>query len=250
MLERPGEAGYVSIRDEPHCPVCGAVLRYCGGHQRGENRYSIIMPHLLQTVAEGGQVKALRAGDNWGYFSGDPVARWRPDGESMLLMEPFSYVDRHSHKWTAPKGSILDGASIPRAFWTLVGSPYRGRYRYASIVHDYYCVSRSEPWQAVHFMFYEACMASGTGHTHAKVLYYAVRHFGPRWGEGLEAISAYPPAEVTIEQLGEIERWIVEANPLRSEIDNYPPERFASPPAPRVRKIRRPGSEGSERPSS
>ncbi len=29
-----------------------------------------------------------------------------------------------------------DGASVPRFFWRLIGSPFRGRYRWPSIFHD------------------------------------------------------------------------------------------------------------------
>jgi hypothetical protein len=36
-------------------------------------------------------------------------------------------------------------------------------------------------WQSVHRMFYEASRLSGVGELHAKVMYLAVYHFGPRW---------------------------------------------------------------------
>ena len=41
--------------------------------------------------------------------------------------------------WTAPKGAKVDGASIPQLFWTPIGGPFEGKYRYASVIHDTEC---------------------------------------------------------------------------------------------------------------
>ncbi|MGI4863531.1 MAG: DUF1353 domain-containing protein [Janthinobacterium lividum] len=83
--------------------------------------------------------------------------------------------------WEAPSGSIVNGASIPRVLWTLVGSPFTGDYVYASIVHDVACDTRTRPWRDTHYMFYLACLAGGTRPGRAKLMYLAVRNFGPRW---------------------------------------------------------------------
>lgn len=85
--------------------------------------------------------------------------------------------------WEAPAGSLVNGASIPRVLWTLVGSPFTGDYVYASIVHDVACDTRRRPWRATHYMFYQACLAGGTRPGRAKLMYLAVRNFGPRWPE-------------------------------------------------------------------
>ena len=58
----------------------------------------------------------------------------------------------------------MDGASIPRALWTLVGSPYRGDYRRASIVHDQACDDAhgdKDKRRAADRMFYHACREGG-----------------------------------------------------------------------------------------
>jgi hypothetical protein len=178
------------------------------------------MPHLMGTIAERGVVSQLTVAGSWGHFWGDPSTRWNGDGERMILLENFTYIDPRFNQWTATRGSILDGASIPRAFWTLVGSPYRGLYRYASIVHDYYCNVRSKSWEAVHFMFYQACMAGGCGHTHAKILYYAVRHFGPRWGD--KCPKAKGTMQLDSRQVLVIERYVRDKNPSIGEINATP----------------------------
>ena len=37
------------------------------------------------------------------------------------------------------RGRVVDGASIPSVFWSIIGAPYTGKYRDASVIHDYYC---------------------------------------------------------------------------------------------------------------
>jgi len=117
----------------------------------------------------------------WGRFVGEVVARWDANGRDMTLVEPFGYVDPRGSRWEAPAASVVNGASIPRPFWSLVGGPFEGRFRNASVVHDVACVVRDRPWQAVHRMFYDACRCGGVGAVQATTMYYAVYHFGPRW---------------------------------------------------------------------
>lgn len=135
-------------------------------------------------VPRAGAVGATGRGDapaRFGQFEGDVVARWSDGGRDMTLVEPFAYVDPQSVRWDAPAGSVVDGASIPRALWSLVGGPFTGRYRAASVVHDVACATRERAWQQVHRMFYDACRCGGVGRIQATGMYYAVHHFGPRW---------------------------------------------------------------------
>jgi hypothetical protein len=118
----------------------------------------------------------------YGRFSGDPLTRWLPDGRKMLVEEDLSFQDPNGIVWSAPRGSEVDGASIPRAIWSLVGGPLDGPYRNASIIHDVACVEKRREWQLVHRCFYNGMMAMGAmSRIKAKVMYAAVYHFGPRW---------------------------------------------------------------------
>lgn len=122
---------------------------------------------------------------SFGRFKGDVAAKWlthRGDDRNMKLLEDFEYIDQHGTSWDAPKGSIVNGASIPSALWSTVGPPFVGDYRRASVVHDVACDKRSESHEAVHEMFYNAMRADGVGWTKANVMYQAVKRFGPRWG--------------------------------------------------------------------
>ena len=120
--------------------------------------------------------------EDFGSFSGNPVLSWDPDGRTMLLVEDFTYMDQASTKWTAIRSARVDGASIPQLFWSLIGGPFEGQYRNASIVHDTECTAPyKHRWQAVHEMFYNASRAGGVDWLKAKVMFAAVYHFGPRW---------------------------------------------------------------------
>ncbi|MCX7004762.1 MAG: DUF1353 domain-containing protein [bacterium] len=116
---------------------------------------------------------------NHGSFSGNPKTEWTVDdnGEdrNMVLLEDFSYIDPDGKKWNAPKGSVVNGASIPRPLWSTVGSPYTDDYRRASVVHDVACNSQTIPRKDADVMFYHACLAGGCSYSQANLLYAGVR---------------------------------------------------------------------------
>jgi hypothetical protein len=117
-----------------------------------------------------------------GRFEGlPPHVALLEDGRKARLLKPLTFIHPAWDPWPVPAEIEVDGASIPRPFWTLIGGPFEGRYRDASIVHDHYCVTKERAWHDVHRMFYEAMLTSGVGKAKAKVMYYAVYRFGPRW---------------------------------------------------------------------
>lgn len=115
-------------------------------------------------------------------FEGRVVAEWLENGREMKLLEDFAYHDTAGVVWKATRGSIVNGASIPRPLWSIIGGPFEGRYRNASVVHDVACGLKAQPWQAAHRMFFHASRKGGAGEIRAKIMYAAVYHFGPRWG--------------------------------------------------------------------
>ena len=68
----------------------------------------------------------------------------------------------------------MDGASIPRFFWRFIGSPFIGRYRRASVIHDVHCNLKCHSSAQVHRVFYEMMLK-------AWAMWLAVRLFGPRF---------------------------------------------------------------------
>src|SRR5438128_2548542 len=118
---------------------------------------------------------------NHGFFKGKIVTEWDPGGRLMILKEPFGYVDAAGVEWSAPKGLVTDGASIPQFLWSFVGGPFEGPYRAAAVIHDLYCITKSRPYVDVHRVFYEASLAAGEGSRKAWIMYQGVLRFGPRW---------------------------------------------------------------------
>lgn len=129
------------------------------------------------------EVWAERAGQ----FKGELILRVLSDGRTMELMEPFAYVDKHGVTWSVPARTRIDGTSIPSVFWSIIGAPYTGKYREASVIHDHYCATKARHWKAVHKVFLDGMLARGVDNTQAKLMYLAVYRFGPRWDFDVDA---------------------------------------------------------------
>lgn len=56
--------------------------------------------------------------------------------QRMKLLKPI-YVKIGDFTRLIPNGTEWDGASIPRAFWALIGKPTQQQFALASLVHDY-----------------------------------------------------------------------------------------------------------------
>lgn len=128
---------------------------------------------------------ASLAQDEFGSFDPEaPAVRLESPPPDITLLSDFQYVDPDSRTWAVPAGYTANGASIPRAFWTLIGSPLSGKYRNASIVHDYFCDHKMHASSdEVHLMFYHACRRGGVGRVKASIMYWAVLKFGPQWAQ-------------------------------------------------------------------
>ena len=139
-----------------------------------------------------------------GEFSGEPRAIWLTEAEApdrrMRLTETFWFRDPGGKTWEASSGAVVDGASIPRALWTVVGSPYTGDYRRASIVHDVACDEAggdATKRAAADRMFFHACRTGGCSIWQSIVLYVGVRIGAvapdvPAWGAAVSSDTAGP----------------------------------------------------------
>jgi hypothetical protein len=170
-----------------------------------------------------------RSSQNWGYFSGPVNARWDNDGLNMTLLNELRYTDPDGVVWVAPAGAKVNGASIPRAFWSLIGGPFEGKYRNASVLHDVAYDEQTRPWRQVDRMFYNAMRCSGVGVVEAKTMYYALYRHGHHWSHPIRrAIAAEPselapPAERTTTvdpgEVDAIQKWIEDNNPSLDQIE-------------------------------
>ncbi|HEY3698643.1 MAG TPA: DUF1353 domain-containing protein [Spongiibacteraceae bacterium] len=119
------------------------------------------------------------------HFEGNVDARWlvgAGDDRDMKLLADFAFVDGAGFRWEAKKDDTVNGASIPTVVWSeIVGTPYIGDYRRASVVHDVACTRHIKTSKDAARMFYEAMLADGTPQPRALLFYTAVRLFGPQW---------------------------------------------------------------------
>jgi hypothetical protein len=121
--------------------------------------------------------------NRFGAFIGTPVTEWLIDSQQpdrmMALKGDIAFRDKKQNRvWSAAAGQVVDGTSIPRALWTLIGSPFTGDYRRASIVHDIACYDfpkEGPERRAADRMFYSACRVGGCSALEAYYLYVGVR---------------------------------------------------------------------------
>src|SRR5260370_8624511 len=99
----------------------------------------------------------------------------------MTLVSQLRYSDPQGVVWIAPAGSVVAGGSIPRSLWSLMGGPFEGKYRNASVLHDVAYDQHNRRWQVCDRMFYDAMRCSGVSAVEAGTMYYALRKFGRHW---------------------------------------------------------------------
>jgi Protein of unknown function (DUF1353) len=167
----------------------------------------------------------------WGYYSGYVEARWENDGRSMVLLRELRYTDPQGVVWIAPAGSEVDGASIPRSLWSIMGGPFEGKYRNGSVLHDVAYEQHNKPWQECDRMFYNAMRCSGVGAVEAGTMYYALYKFGRHWkapraepvkveGEIVARGEEIRPAiPVNSGQLNNARDWIRDVDPSLDQIE-------------------------------
>lgn len=133
----------------------------------------------------------------YGCFLGTPNILLLDDGHLVQLLETIYYRDRGLRVWTAHKNNLFNGSNIPPHVWTLLKEgPLNGRHRIASFFHDEYCVTRERPYQQVHGMYYEACMAAGADEDASRMKYAAIMGGGPVWNTAGSPPFRTPVAEV------------------------------------------------------
>ncbi|MDF1815012.1 MAG: DUF1353 domain-containing protein [Verrucomicrobiales bacterium] len=167
-------------------------------------------------------------GDQWGKFEGKPNFDWLEDGRRMILKEDFNYElpvkDSETGKaiiWTSPAGTVVDGASIPQPLWSFVGSPFAGKFRNASIIHDHQCEQKMHPWRFVHEVFYWGCLAEGVEPKKALAMYTAIMIFGPKWTVDHELIESKLSLEQKKEEYKRIKKEIEMGEPSIKEVDRH-----------------------------
>ncbi len=112
-----------------------------------------------------------------GQFPDPLIVRDRNGSRDWVLVEPFRYVDSFRNEIIVRAGTPWNGASIPRFFWRVFGSPFVGRHRKPSVIHDFLwtealagrCSFRHANWQ-----FWDGLRSLGVGPVKAWCMWFAV----------------------------------------------------------------------------
>ena len=161
--------------------LCGDVsIAAQFNNETSMNKFLII----ISVVALSSGVLAAEAGEiNHGSFQGHVVVEWLDDPfvPTMRLMEPFAFEQSAGRLWQVPQGHVLKGRGMPPLFRDLIGQPFYGGFRKASIIYDHATQEMTQPWDDAQRMFFEASMAEGVHESEAKAMYMLLRAQGSRW---------------------------------------------------------------------
>lgn len=142
----------------------------------------------------------------FGKFEEGPSGKFR-DAEpwqEFVLASDFSFLDPNGLAWNTPKGTAVNGASIPPMFWSLIGGPFSGKYLKASVIHDHYVETKTRTAHDTHRNFYYGMRANDVPVWQAKAMYWAVRTFGEDWR--LEKPAAEVPTAQNFSKAADVVR--------------------------------------------
>ena len=112
--------------------------------------------------------------------------------QAYEVMAPLVYENEQVIIQVNP-GFDFDGASIPKALWSVIGSPMTGGYQRAGCLHDALYAGEIFDRKLCDDLFLEAMASDGVGYFKRYAMYNAVRMFG--WlvwkKHNLEEVNAY-----------------------------------------------------------
>lgn len=100
------------------------------------------------------------------------------DNDEMVVAENFIVefkFDGRLYRVQLAPGFKFDGASIPKWAWSIVGSPYTGKYRLATLVHDAFYKIKHGPRKLADDIMLHLMKSSGVGSIKANTIYRSVR---------------------------------------------------------------------------
>lgn len=96
---------------------------------------------------------------------------------NWILTAPFVYLSSEGDRIEVPQGTVWNGASIPRLFWRVIGSPFVGKHRKPSVIHD--CLwERAKAGRCsfsfANWAFWDGLRSEGVGPVSAWIMWAAV----------------------------------------------------------------------------
>ncbi len=97
---------------------------------------------------------------------------------TFKTLAELSYTTNKGIIHIVPINFITDGASIPKLFWSIIGSPFTGLYKKPSLIHDELYSSQKFKRKYADRVFYDGMKDKGVSFWKRKVMYFAVRSCG------------------------------------------------------------------------
>jgi len=141
----------------------------------------------------------------------DVLPSCRPYAKNAGFVE-FSmdwYFVLNGKKIWIPKGYWMNGASIPRPFWPIIGSPFEPDLWAGAGAHDYLYLTHIRPREESDEVLFQLCRQSKVGLWRARTIWRAVRTFaGFAWNNN----------QRDLEELGDL-RVMIAARPDRDKFE-------------------------------
>ena len=98
-------------------------------------------------------------------------------GKNRVILEDYTYED-DKYIITVKSGFNTDGASIPKAFWSVLSSPFDGALTYGAVIHDGLYTKMQLPRKECDKLLREMAIEKGYNKIKTFLVYCAVRMFG------------------------------------------------------------------------
>ncbi len=98
--------------------------------------------------------------------------------ENLFILSKDKTVESLGYKIKVKAGFDFDGASIPRALWSVYGNPLSGEFRIAALVHDALYASEKLSRELADAIFLDLMKQHKVGYIKRQTMYYAVRSAG------------------------------------------------------------------------
>lgn len=96
------------------------------------------------------------------------------NNNEAILLDDF-IAETLKYKFKIKKGFVFDGASIPKLFWNVIGSPFTGKYKEAALVHDALYASEYFKRKECDDIFLDLMERADVGYFKRYTMYWAVR---------------------------------------------------------------------------
>ena len=126
-------------------------------------------------------------------FTGKTILE-RISSKEYMLKSSLTY-ENEEFKVTIKKGLITDGASIPKAFWSIIGCPLSGKYVGSALIHDGLYGSHLLSKEESDRLFLDMMKHNGVGAIKRNLMYWAVKVGGRSAYNATSAESAIENAE-------------------------------------------------------